>query len=65
MNTGEKFVVVATIASMLTMTGCGSTLFFPAKPAEKAADSLIDDIWPDATKPVVKPAAVKDEAKKS
>lgn len=65
MNTGEKVVVVAAIASMLALAGCASTLFFPAKPAEKAADSLIDDIWPEITKPVIKPAVAKEEAKKS
>ncbi len=49
------------IASTLAMTGCASTLFFPAKPAEKAADKVIDDIWPDVTKPV----PPKADAKKS
>lgn len=40
--------------------GCASTLFFPVKPAEKAADKVIDDVWPDLAKPVA-----GGEAKKS
>ena len=47
------------LTAMLALTGCGSTLFYPARSAEKAADKVIDDIWPN----VVKPAATKTEAK--
>ena len=61
MKWGKKIVGGIALASILAMNGCASTLFFPAKPVEKAADSLIDDIWPD----VAKPAIVKTEAKKS
>jgi hypothetical protein len=61
MELGKRIVGGLALASMLAMTGCASTLFFPAKPAEKAADALIDDIWPD----VPKPAVAKTDAKKS
>ena len=54
-------IVVANLACALAMSGCGTALFFPVKPAEKAADKVIDDIWPDVTKP----APAKVEAKKS
>ena len=52
------FVGVA-LTAMLALTGCGSTLFYPARSAEKAADKVIDDIWPG----VAKPAAARTEAK--
>ena len=55
------FIVAATLACALPMSGCGTALFFPVKPAEKAADRVIDDIWPDVTRPT----PVKVEAKKS
>ena len=46
MKTGKIFVAGTALASFLAMAGCASTLFFPVKPAEKAADKVIDDIWP-------------------
>ena len=52
MKTGKVFVASITLASVFAMAGCASTLFFPAKPAEKAADKVIDDIWPDVAKPM-------------
>ena len=55
------FIVAAILAGALAMSGCGTALFFPVKPAEKAADRVIDDIWPDVTRPT----PVKVEAKKS
>ena len=55
------FIVAAILAGALAMSGCGTVLFFPIKPAEKAADRVIDDIWPD----VIRPTPVKVEAKKS
>jgi hypothetical protein len=61
MMSGKKIVVGLALASIVAMTSCTSALFFPAKPAEKAADALIDDIWPD----VPKPATAKTDAKKS
>lgn len=52
MTAGKKTLGCIALASFLALGGCASTLFFPAKPAEMAADSLIDDIWPDVPKPV-------------
>ena len=48
-----------TLTAMLALTGCGSTLFYPARSAERAADKVIDDICPG----VAKPAAAKTETK--
>lgn len=48
----KTVVVSVSLACVVTMGGCASTLFFPVKPAEKAADKLIDDVWPDLAKPV-------------
>lgn len=42
-----KFGACIAFAGVVAMTGCATTLFFPIKPAERAADKLIDDIWPD------------------
>ena len=57
----KLFVACVALASIFAISGCASTLFFPAKPAEKAADKVIDDIWPDLSKP----AAPKVDVKKS
>ena len=61
MKTRKPMLVAAALATTLTMTGCVSTLFFPAKSAEKAADKVIDDIWPAAAMP----GLAKSDAKKS
>ena len=61
MKTIKKLLVGAVLATGLTMTGCVSTLFFPIKSAEKAADKIIDDIWPAAAMP----GLAKSDAKKS
>lgn len=60
MKAGKTFVASIVLASVVAMTGCGSTLFYPVKSAEKAADKVIDDIWPG----IEKPAAARAEAKK-
>ena len=50
----EKLLVAAiTFTCVFAMPGCASTLFFPAKSAEKAADQLIGEIWPNLPKPAV------------
>ena len=46
MKVGKTIVVGVALAGFLVMTGCASTLFFPVRPAEKAANAAIDDIWP-------------------
>ena len=61
MKTRRTLLVAVALAIALTMTGCVSTLFFPAKSAEKAADKVIDEIWPAAAKPEL----AKSDAKKS
>jgi len=61
MKTRKTRLAGAALAAALTMTGCVSTLFFPAKSAEKAANKVIDDIWPAAAKPEL----AKSDAKKS
>ena len=50
MKAGKSIVVGAMFASVLVLTGCASTLFFNTRPAEKAADGLIDDVWPGMEK---------------
>ena len=59
MKIERTIFVMVTLTTMLALTGCGSTLFYPSGSAEKAADKVIDDIWPN----VVKPAAAKTETK--
>ena len=61
MKAGKALVAAITFTCVFTMPGCASTLFFPAKSAEKAADRLISEIWPD----LPKPAGPTPEAKKT
>ena len=57
----RTLAVVVTLSGLLVIVGCASTLFFPTKPAEKAADLVIDDIWPD----MAKSPTIKTDAKKT
>ena len=43
--------------------GCGTISFFPAQPAQKAADKVIDDIWPpiQPTAPVASVGIAKEK----
>lgn len=50
MRARKSIIIGAIFASILALAGCASTLFFNAKPAEKAADGLIDDVWPGMEK---------------
>ena len=59
MKLARTLFVGVTLTAMLALTGCGSTLFYPARSAERAADKVIDDIWPG----VAKSATTKTEAK--
>lgn len=61
MKAKKTLVAAITFTCVFAMAGCASTLFFPAKSAEKAADRLISEIWPD----LPKPAVPTPEAKKS
>ena len=42
---------------LLAMTGCSTISFFPAVGAQKAADKVINDIWPapESAKPIQAP----------
>ncbi len=50
MKAAKSIIVGAVFASVLAVAGCASTLFFNLRPAEKAADGLIDDVWPGMEK---------------
>lgn len=41
-------VLVVMILAAGFISGCSSIAFFPAEHAQKAADKVIDDIWPAA-----------------
>jgi hypothetical protein len=58
---GFKFAALI-IISVLTV-GCGTISFFPTAPAQKAADKVIEDIWPPTqpTVPVVAVGASKEK----
>lgn len=51
-------LILATVAA-----GCGTISFFPAQPAQKAADKVIDDIWPpiQPTVPVASVGIAKEK----
>jgi hypothetical protein len=42
----RAFHFSALILATAVAAGCGTISFFPAQPAQKAADKVIDDIWP-------------------
>jgi len=47
---------------LVSTTGCSTISFFPAESAQKAADKIIDDIWP-AADPTKMNKDIKDKAK--
>jgi hypothetical protein len=47
---GPKIILVVALLAA-SLAGCGSISFFPAAPAQRAADKVIDDIWPAAPLP--------------
>jgi flagellar basal body-associated protein FliL len=49
-------IVIVIAVSTVALAGCTTIAFFPTAPAQKAADKLIDDIWPAAP---ARPAAVQ------
>jgi hypothetical protein len=55
-------IFVSTLMSALA-TACGTISFFPTAPAQKAADKVIEDIWPPAqpTVPVVAVGTAKEK----
>ena len=52
----SAFIVGAT-----GMSGCSTISFFPAAPAQKAADKVIDDIWPAQETAKAPPSPVATE----
>ena len=44
-------VFLVGVACVTTTSGCSTISFFPTAPAQKAADSVIDDIWPSREVP--------------
>jgi multidrug efflux pump subunit AcrA (membrane-fusion protein) len=57
---GFKFAALIIIS---VLAGCGTISFFPTAPAQKAADKVIEDIWPPAqpTVPVVAVGTAKEK----
>jgi hypothetical protein len=53
----KKLIVIVLASVTVTLAGCTTIAFFPTAPAQKAADKLIDDIWPVApVRPATAPA---------
>ena len=58
-----RFLLAMLSALILVSTaGCSTISFFPAESAQKAADKIIDDIWP-AADPAKMNKDNKDKAK--
>jgi hypothetical protein len=53
----------ALVLATVVVAGCGTISFFPAQPAQKAADKVIDDIWPpiQPTAPVASVGIAKEK----
>ena len=60
MQTAQLFIIGAVMA---VSAGCGTISFFPAQPAQKAADKVIDDVWPpiQPTAPVASIGIAKEK----
>jgi hypothetical protein len=60
LETRDKLLLTAAALLVVTVSGCASIAFFPKGTAQKAADKVIDDIWPASSSAgtvVAKPAA--------
>ena len=58
-----RFLLAMLSALILVSTaGCSTISFFPTESAQKAADKVIDDIWP-AADPMKMNKDMKDKAK--
>jgi hypothetical protein len=67
LNAGGKSGSLAALLLVVLVAGCANIAFFPKAPAQKAADKVIDDIWPAAPAPPVvaeKPAVTPSVAAK-
>jgi hypothetical protein len=47
----QPFVALILTFSLVGLAACSSISFFPKATAQKAADKLIDDIWPTSATP--------------
>jgi outer membrane murein-binding lipoprotein Lpp len=59
LETCNKLSLTAVVLLVAAVSGCASITFFPKGTAQKAADKVIDDIWPGSTAPdtlIAKPA---------
>jgi hypothetical protein len=64
MQLQKNLIVVVLAVAPVALAGCTTIAFFPTAPAQKAADKLIDDIWPAApARPAAAPAPVAAPAK--
>ena len=59
----RAFHLFVTGVLIAVSAGCGTISFFPAQPAQKAADKVIDDIWPPVqpTAPVASIGIAKEK----
>ena len=57
MRIDRTWIVALVLGALLVMAGCNAISFFPHEAAEKAADKVLDDIFPgeSAQKQLVKP----------
>jgi hypothetical protein len=57
------FSALVLAAAVVAAAGCGTISFFPTQPAQKAADKVIDDIWPliQPTAPVASIGIAKEK----
>jgi hypothetical protein len=55
----DKLSLTAAALLVVFVSGCANITFFPKGTAQKAADKVIDDIWPGSSAPdtlIAKPA---------
>jgi hypothetical protein len=60
LETRDKLSLTAAALLVVAVSGCANIAFFPKGTAQKAADKVIDDIWPasSSAEPVIaKPAS--------
>jgi hypothetical protein len=58
---GKGRTALVCLAAWMALAGCSSIAFYPAVPAQKAADRVIDDIWP--AQPANQTTAAKEQPK--
>ncbi len=55
----RKMALGGVVLAGLVLAGCSTIAFFPTAPAQKAADKVIDDIWPTAPERAATAAEVR------